>query len=169
MHICRWVKTNDEFGGLKMRIVHVEDLKPGLVTGVDVQLPIRTDTYKETYFEWTPTSIVTKMKTNSISGGVLCAWHHMPVFHEMESHIDAEMFYFISGVALMLFIDLKNGKPDTETAQIVRIQPGTQLSIAAGKGHFVAVAEGSEPICAVVAAPKMDAPRMALSEPVKGA
>jgi len=34
--------------------------------------------------------------------------------------------------------------------------------IAAGKGHFVAVAETDEPVEAVVVAPRMDAPRMAL-------
>jgi oxalate decarboxylase/phosphoglucose isomerase-like protein (cupin superfamily) len=99
---------------------------------------------------------------------VLRAWHHAPVFYEMENHIDTEMFYFVSGVALMLFIDVKNGKPDNDTAQIVRIQPGTQISIDVGKGHFMTVAEGSEPICAVVVSPKMDAPRMTLADPVEG-
>jgi mannose-6-phosphate isomerase-like protein (cupin superfamily) len=162
-------RDNNYLGGLEMKEVDIQDLKPGLVSGIDVQLPCAADTYKERYFEWTATSVIAKMKTNEISGGVLRAWHHVPFFYEIETHIDAEMFYFISGVALMLFIDLKNGKPDTETAQIVRIRPGTQLSVPAGKGHFVPVAEESEPICVIVVAPKMDAPRIPLSEPVKGA
>jgi len=43
-------------------------------------------------------------------------------------HIDAEMFYFVSGVALMLFIDVKDDQAVLETSQVVRIQPGTQKS-----------------------------------------
>jgi len=151
-----------------MKKVKIQDLSIGLVRGIDVQLPQQAETYKETYFEWTATSVIAKMSTKEISGGVLRAWHHTPIFSELETHIDTEMFYFISGVALMLFIDIKNNKPDMDTAQIVRIQPGTQISISAGKGHFVAVAEGSEPICAVVVSPKMDAPRMVLTEKVEG-
>ena len=151
-----------------MKKIKIQDLVAGLVSGIDIQLPQQAETYKETYFEWTATSVVAKMNTKEISGGVLRAWHHTPVFNEIESHIDTEMFYFVSGVALMLFIDIKDGKPDIDSAQIVRIQPGTQLSIDAGKGHFVAVAEGSEPICVVVVSPKMDAPRMTLAKPVEG-
>jgi dTDP-4-dehydrorhamnose 3,5-epimerase-like enzyme len=151
-----------------MREIKIIDLCNGLVQGVNVHLPDADETYRENYFEWTATSLTARMSTPLISGGVLRAWHHTPVFYEMESHVDAEMFYFISGVALMLFVDVLDGQPDMETAQIVRIRAGTQLSISPGKGHFVAVAENSEPICAVVVAPKMDAPRMTLPEPVFG-
>ena len=151
-----------------MKKIKIQDLAKGLVIGVEVQLPQQGETYKETYFEWTATSVIAKMNTKEISGGVLRAWHHTPVFNEIESHIDTEMFYFVSGVALMLFIDIKDGKPDINSAQFVRIQPGTQISISPGKGHFVAVAEGSEPMCAVVVAPKMEAPRMRLTEAVEG-
>lgn len=151
-----------------MRKIKIEDLDHGLIEGVDVHLPDADETYCENYFEWTATSLTAKMATSLISGGVLRAWHHTPVFYEMETHADTEMFYFVSGVALMLFIDVLDGRPAMETAQIVRIKAGTQISISPGKGHFVAVAENSEPICAVVVAPKMDAPRMTLPEPVTG-
>ena len=151
-----------------MKKIKIQDLVAGLVSGIDIQLPQQAETYKETYFEWTATTVIAKMNTNEISGGVLRAWHHKPAFNEIETHMDTEMFYFISGVALMLFIDIKNNKPEMDSAQIVRILPGTQISISPGKGHFVAVADGSEPMCAVVVAPKMEAPRMRLTEAVEG-
>lgn len=151
-----------------MKKMRIEDLKPGLVKGIEVQMPTKTAGYKETYFEWTASSLVAKFNSTEVSGGILQAWHHVPVFDQVETHIDAEMFYFISGVALMLFADLKEGNPNPDTTQIVRIQPGTQIVVSAGKGHFVAVAEGSEPVFAVVMSPKMDAPRVSLLEPVEG-
>jgi oxalate decarboxylase/phosphoglucose isomerase-like protein (cupin superfamily) len=103
-----------------------------------------------------------------ISGGALKAWHHVPVFKEVETHIDAEMFYFISGTAIMLFMDVDGGQPELDTAQIVRIQPGTQIIIPEGKRHFVAVAEGDEPVEMIVVAPTTDAPRITLPTPVEG-
>jgi hypothetical protein len=151
-----------------MKKVHIQDLKPGEVKGIEVQMPTKMAGYKETYFEWTASSLIAKFNSTEVSGGILQAWHHVPVFHELETHTDAEVFYFISGVALMLFIDLKDGQPDMDTAQIVRIQPGTQIIISAEKGHFVAVAEGTEPVSAVVVSPRMDAPRMLLPELVEG-
>jgi hypothetical protein len=50
----------------------------------------------------------------------------------------------------------------------VRIQAGTQIIVAAGKGHFVPVAEGPEYVAAVVISPKMAAPRLSLPETVEG-
>jgi hypothetical protein len=78
------------------------------------------------------------------------------------------MFYFVSVVTMMLFVDNKDGQADLDTAQIVRVRPGTQLVIAAGKGHFVAVAESERPVEMIVVSPKMDAPRMKLAEMVYG-
>jgi mannose-6-phosphate isomerase-like protein (cupin superfamily) len=151
-----------------MKKVVIQDLRPGLVEGVEVQLPPIQPGYRETYFEWTPSSLVAQFKKPEVSGGVLRAWRHTPVFREIETHVDAEMFYFVSGVALMLFVDVKDGQVDLDTAQIVRVQPGTQLVIEAGKGHFVAVAESEEPVEMIVISPKMDAPRMVLAEAVEG-
>jgi dTDP-4-dehydrorhamnose 3,5-epimerase-like enzyme len=151
-----------------MEKIKIQDLTPGLVKGIEVQMPTETAGYTETYFEWTASSLVAKFNTTEISGGILQTWHHVPVFQEVETHIDAEVFYYVSGVALMLFVDLKDGRPNMDSAQIVRIQPGTQLIVPAGKGHFVAVAEGAKPVFAVIVSPKMYAPRTTLPVSVEG-
>jgi hypothetical protein len=151
-----------------MKEVVIQDLKPDLVKGVAVQLPPAQPGYRETYFEWAPSSLTAQFKSTEVSGGVLRAWRHTPVFREIETHVDAEMFYFVSGLALMLFVDVKDGQADLDTAQIVRVRPGTQLVLTAGKGHFIAVAESEEPVEMVVVSPKMAAPRMVLVEAVEG-
>lgn len=151
-----------------MKKIQIEDLKIGLVNGIEVQMPSGVDAYREGYFEWTASTLLARFKTTEVSGGILRTWHNVPVFHEVETHVDAEMFYFILGVALMLFVDLKDGEPDMDTTQIVRIQPGTQIVIPAGKGHFVAVAESEEPVFMVVVSPRMDAPRIPLLNPIEG-
>jgi hypothetical protein len=149
-------------------VISIKDLQKNLINGVTVMMPEDGEVYKENFFEWKASTLVTEFKTGYISGGVLCTWHHTPIFCEIETHVDKEMFYFVSGTAIMLFMDVVDGKPVLGTAQIARIQPGTQIIIEAGKGHFVAVAEGSEPVYAVVVAPKMDAPRLPLDEAVIG-
>lgn len=151
-----------------MKPIKIIDLKPGVVKGVEVLMPNEAAAYKENYFEWTASPFNVKIKKNEVSGGILQAWHHLPIFNEVETHCDNEMFYFLSGVAFMLFADVKDGQADLTTAQIVRIQPGTQIIIATGKAHFVPVAEDSEPVLAVVVSPKMEAPRMSLAETVEG-
>ena len=147
-----------------LKQIEIKDLKPGAVKGVEVQMPGEAQAYKERFFEWSASSLTSKFKASEISGGILKAWHHVPAFDEIETHVDAEMFFFTSGTALMLFVDLIHGVPDMDTAQIMRIQPGTQIIISAGKGHFVSVAEGDEPVSIVVISPKMDAPRTKLPE-----
>ncbi len=147
--------------------VPIQDLKEGVVRGVKVALP-GPDAYRETYFEWIEAPLITHFDTTKISGGTLKCWHSVPLFTEAENHIDAEMFYFIKGTAIMLFIDYKDDEPDLVTAQVVRIRPGTRIIIEKGKGHFVPVAEGDEPVEIVVVAPKMDAPRLPLRHPVLG-
>lgn len=151
-----------------MKEVSIQDLMPGVVQGVTVQLPSNQAGYRESFFEWTASSLVAQFEKKEISGGVLRSWHHTPNFKEIETHTDAEMFYFISGVALMIFVDVEAGCPKVDSAQIVRIQPGTQIIISAGKGHFVAVAEGDEPVSAIVISPRMEAPRIALPEGIAG-
>lgn len=148
--------------------VNILDLQSHLVSGVEVQLPTEGPGYKEDYFEWSASSLIGRFQTNEISGGVLQAWHHTPIFTIVENHIDTEMFYLVQGTALMMFMDYKNGIPDMSTAQVVRLKAGTQIVIQKGKGHFVPVAENSEPVTIIVVSPKMDAPRMILPEPVEG-
>ncbi len=147
--------------------VKIQDLKDVTISGVNVAFTDTCEAYKEDFFEWTAFPVVTGFQTGKIMSGLLQGWHHTPNFDKIEYHADAEQFYFTEGTALMLFIDIKDGKPDMDSAQIVRIPAGTQLDIAAGKGHFVAVAEGCT-FKAVVISPVQEAPRMDLPEMICG-
>ena len=150
-----------------MMKVKIQDLKDVAIKGVNVAFTGTCEAYKEDFFEWTAFPVVTPFKTDKIMSGLLQGWHHTPNFSVIEYHEDAEQFFFMEGTALMLFIDIVDGKPAMDTAQIVRIPAGTQLDIAAGKGHFVAVAEGCT-FKALVVSPVQEAPRMDLSEMVCG-
>jgi hypothetical protein len=152
---------------MKIKKVPIKDLKPGLVKKVEVLLS-NSNAYREDYFEWKETALTAAFSSNQISGGILRSWKHEPIFKQAESHVDAELFHFMTGIALMMFIDYKDGRPDLKTAQVVRIQPGTTIIIAKGKGHFVPVAEGDIPVSLVVVAPKMEAPRVRLDQPILG-
>lgn len=146
----------------------ITDLRTGMVSNVDVCFPQEAETHEERYFEWTASGVTASFQTGRVSGGILRAFHHTPVFDEVETHVDSEMFYFLHGTALMLFLDMIDGEPDLNSAQIVRIKPGTQIVIHAGKAHFPAVAEKDEPVEIVVVSPEMDAPRKKLPEAVSG-
>lgn len=150
-----------------MKEIPIRDLTPGLVPGVSVAMP-GDAAYKERYFEWTAAPLVATFKTRDISGGTLKAWKHAPAFSEVETHVDAEVFYFLGGTAIMPFADLKNGKPDMGSIKVVRIHEGTRIIIPEGKAHFPPVAEDDTPVTVVVVAPKMDAPRIPLPEPILG-
>jgi len=150
-----------------MREIPIQDLRPGLVPGLTVVMPGDAP-YREAYFEWTAIPLTTTFATREIAGGSLKSWKADPQFHEVESHVDAELFYFLAGTALMLFADLKSGKPDMASLQIVRIVPGTRFIVPAGKAHFVPVAETDVPLSVVVVAPHMEAPRVSLPEAVRG-
>jgi mannose-6-phosphate isomerase-like protein (cupin superfamily) len=150
-----------------MKEIRIQNLKPGLVPGLSVAMP-GDRPYSETYFEWMAAPLTTTFKTRDISGGTLKTWKSVPCFSQIETHVDAEMFFFLEGTAIMLFADIKGGKPDQTTLQIVRISAGTRIIIPEGKAHFVPVAENDTPVSIVVVAPRMDAPRMALQEAVLG-
>jgi mannose-6-phosphate isomerase-like protein (cupin superfamily) len=158
---CPWTE------GDIVKEIHIEDLAPGLVKGVSVALP-GGEAYKETYFEWTAAQLVTTFKTSDVSGGTLKSWKSVPLFSQIETHVDAEMFYFLSGTAIMIFADVKDGKPDMKSIKVVRIRAGTHIIIPEGKAHFVPVAEDDTPLSIVVVAPRMDAPRIPLTETVLG-
>ena len=150
-----------------MKELQIRDLKPGLVPGLTVAMP-GDKPYREVYFEWTAAPLSAAFKTLEISGGTLKAWKSVPCFSQIETHADAEIFFFLDGTAIMPFADLKEGKPDQTSVQIVRIRAGTRITIPAGKAHFVPVAEGDTPLSIVVVAPRMDAPRLPLPEAVLG-
>ena len=67
------------------------------------------------------------------------------------------MFYFISGISIMPFADMQDGKILMDSIQLVSILPGTQIIIDAGKAHYVPVAANHVPVQIIVAAPPMDA------------
>lgn len=138
-----------------MQKIKVIDFDPQVVGGVDVQMPDAGIMEKEQYFEWEPSSLIIKFKTPLISGGILRSFKHDFTFKEVETHIDAELFFFRSGIAIMPFIDIIDGKLLMGSAQIVRILPGTQIIIPAGKGHFVPLPEGEKSLEIIVVAPKM--------------
>lgn len=150
-----------------MKEILIKDLLPGTVKGVHVELP-KTDAYKESYFEWSASSLLTTFKTCDISGGTLKTWKNVPLFSVVETHEDAEMFYFIKGTAIMLFADVADGEADMDSIDVVRVYPGTNIIIEAGKAHFVPVAEGDTPVFIIVVAPKMEAPRVPLKETILG-
>lgn len=147
--------------------IKIQDLAEGVVSGVRVAkaLPV---TSRSDYFEWTANPICTYFQLEGMTGGFLVSHQKECRFDQVETHVDDEVFFFVSGVGLMLFMDYQDGVPDMETAQIVRIQPGTILTIEKGKGHFVAIAEGQDPVCAVVCAPPMEAPSLPLPESIWG-
>lgn len=147
--------------------IKIQDLADGVVSGVRVaqNLPITSQT---DYFEWKANPLCTRFQSAEMTGGFLVSHHKSCQFDQAETHVDDEVFFFLSGVGLMLFVDYVDGKPDPATAQIVRIQPGTILAIEKGKGHFVCIAEGEEPVCAVVCAPPMEAPKVKLPEVIEG-
>ncbi len=147
--------------------VKIQDLKDVTISGVKTLCTKSLAPYQETFFEWTAFPMAVDFKSTQIACGLLEAWHHTPTFDEIEYHADAELFYFLEGPAVMLFVDIKDGRAVMDSAQMVRIPAGTELSIDAGKGHFVAVAEG-DTMKAVVIAPVQDSPRITLDETICG-
>lgn len=147
--------------------VIINDLKNVTISGVRANFPDSCETYKENYFEWTAFPLVSELQTTKIMTGLLQGWHHTPNFNVIETHDDNEIFYFIEGTALMLFIDIKEGLPLLDSAQIVRISAGTTIEITKGKGHFVAVAE-DDMFKALVVSPVQSAPRISLPEAICG-
>lgn len=149
---------------MEAEIKNIDQVK---INGVQVHLACDEKGASNGYFVWKESPLTANFQSKEISGGVIKSWHHELVFNEVEYHCDQEMFYFTSGTAIMLFVDIKNGKPDMETVQLVRIPSGAQLIIEKGKGHFVAIAETDKPVEIIVVAPKMDAPKIMLSESVR--
>jgi hypothetical protein len=49
---------SNERGKRTILKIAIQDLTPGLVKGVEVRLPTAQLGYRETYFEWTPSSLV---------------------------------------------------------------------------------------------------------------
>lgn len=90
-------------------------------------------------------------KTPMVTGMIMCdvleGPAQIPVFSSWETHTYAESFYYFRGTALMPFIEIKDGKADPDTVQIVRIPAGVQVEVLPGVGHYVATAEKDDFSC----------------------
>ena len=84
-----------------MRKVRITDIADTAIKGVTVVTERDFDPYKEDYFVWKATPLVAHFQSSEVSGGVLRAWKHTPVFSELETHDDDEGFFFVAGTALM--------------------------------------------------------------------
>ena len=145
--------------------LNIETLEQAQVSGASYYHAANAEIWKENYFEWTAFPMATEFGTSRIVSGLLCGWHHTPVFTELEYHADREALYFFEGSSVILFCDIRDGKAVMDSAQLVRIPEGTLIAIDGGKGHFVAVAEG-ERYRAVVYSPEQGSPRVPLAEQV---
>lgn len=150
-----------------MREVFITDWQKANIPGVRFASVEQQNTYCEDYFTCTPMPLKTRIHSDEVVCGILHGWHHTPVFRIWETHADAETFYYFHGTALMPFCDLKDGKPDLSTAVIVRIPAGVQVEVAAGKAHFVAVAEDDKFSC-LCYCPDQSADRVLAEEPLVG-
>ncbi|NLI54054.1 MAG: hypothetical protein GX417_06965 [Clostridiales bacterium] len=123
---------------MKLKIVNIEeaDLKD-----VRVALPNTGSVLRRGNFEWTAFPVETVFKTNRLISGLLEGWHRMIEFDTVEYHDDAENFLFFEGVSLMLFCDREGDRLLPESMQLVRIMPGTQVEVKAGKCHYVPIPE----------------------------
>lgn len=147
--------------------VKITDLKDTKISGVNAVFADSYHTVKEDYLEWTSFGLASTFSSSTVSAGLLQGWHHTPTFKVVENHEDHEIFCFLEGTALMLFIDIEKECPIMDTAQIVRIPAGVTLEIKKDKGHFVAVAEDTT-YKAIVVSPLQDTPKIALPEIISG-
>lgn len=146
--------------------VKIQNLSEVKIKGVSYCMERMCEPYKETYFNWVAYPMVNELGTSEIVCGHLTAWHHALEFDQVEIHKGREVFFFTEGECVMIFCDLEEGEPVMESIQIVRIQPGTEICVEAGKAHFVPIPVGDR-LQAVVTAPEQDAPRIPFPEIVR--
>ena len=151
---------------MQIKIQEIRDVK---IRGVEVvfaeDVPISEAV---DHFECTTWPLLTAFQSQEIVCGKMEGWHHVPVYNKVEYHHDAEIFYMVSGTALMYFVDLdENDNVLMDTAQMVRIPAGTLFNVEAHKGHWVPVAEG-DTYFAMVVAPKQGDIHLPLPEAIEG-
>jgi len=151
-----------------VREYRIQDIDEMKIRGVVFEKFHEELSHHEDYFTWTPITELTKFKSSMITGGYLNATYHIPDFLYMETHLDKEIFFFTSGIAIMPFADMLNGVVDPDSVQIARIKPQTLLVVDAGKAHFVAVSENKDTVQAIVVSPIQDAPRIELPFVIRG-
>ena len=102
---------------------------------------------RQDHFKCTLLPQKTPMVTGEIMCDVLEGAAETPVFGSWEAHAYAESFYYFYGTALMPFIQIRDGKADPDTVQIVRIPAGVQVEVLPGVGHYVATADNDYFTC----------------------
>ncbi len=149
--------------------IKIQDLKDVKIEGVEVFFTDDVqDIEKLDHFEWAAWPLGTKFQSNEIYCGLLEGWHHTPKYQKLEYHEDAEIFYFMSGTALMFFVDLDDQDGVLmDTMQMVRIPPRTMINVAARKGHWVPVAEDDK-YSSIVVAPKQGDVHVELPQEIEG-
>ena len=149
--------------------IYIQKLEDTKINGVTCCFKKDVTPYTESYFDWKAYPMISNMKETHLRIGLLTSWHHKPEFDQIEYHDGQELFFFTEGPCLMLFCDIRDGAPIMESAQLVRIEAGTELLVDAGKGHFVPVGvDDTDRFRAVVVSPPQEAPRIMLPEIIIG-
>ena len=147
---------------MKLRIEEIEQVQ---IRGVRVAKPGTGTVLRRGNFEWVCFPLETQLKTSKVVSGLLQGWHHEVYFDQVEYHEDTENFYFLEGTVLMLFCDQQMERPDMSTLRLVRIRPGTQIEVEAGKCHYVPIPE-TDIFKAYVFTPIQPSVMLKLSEPI---
>lgn len=148
---------------MKLRI---QDIRQAALNSVTVQLPDAVPAEQVGHYKWFPSSITVPFSTTQISGGIVYAYPHAIEFDKVEYHEDYELYSFYQGSAAMILCDIVDGKPVSESIQLIRIEAGTQLLLHPYKGHYVPIALGEEAVRFNVVSPKMAAHYAKLEETV---
>lgn len=147
---------------LRKHVIHAED---ALVKGVRFASVTEGTLLEKEHFQWTSFPLETSLKTNQVISGLLQGWHQKVLFHTVEYHEDTENFFFLEGECIMPFCDRDGDLPDMTTLQLVRIRPGTQVEVSAGKCHYVPIPL-TDTFKAYVFTPLQESVLLALSEDV---
>lgn len=119
--------------------IKVENAEKATVNGVRFAFAEDGMLLAKEHFEWTSFPLETALKTNKVISGLLQGWHQKVEFHTVEYHEDTENFFFFEGECIMPFCDRNGEVPDMDTLQFIRIRPGTQVEVKAGKCHYVPI------------------------------
>ena len=77
--------------------VRIQDIRPGMVSGVEGRMPGDGGAHCEGRFIWRGGTLCAGLGDARLTGGVLRAFHHMSVFAQMEYHVDRAMFFSLRG------------------------------------------------------------------------
>lgn len=149
---------------MEIRIINAEDAS---ISDVRFAFPKSENVLRRGNFEWSSFPLESLLRTNKVISGILKGWHRTVEFDTVEYHMDTENFYFAEGVCIMPFANRIGDAVDIGSLQLVRIQPGTQVEVKAGKCHYVPIPEG-DTFRAFVFTPRQDSILLSLDDTVRG-